>query len=78
MTAKTLVRERASEEGVRELTAKNVQKVTRYREGGMEDLEKEVRRMEKVAGDEELKEVSLVLFLPCCVMLECQLWWTEC
>lgn len=59
MTAKTLVRERASEEGVRELTAKNVQKVTRYREGGMEDLEKEVRRMEKVAGDEEVKEVSL-------------------
>ncbi|KAL8897823.1 MAG: hypothetical protein Q9180_004053 [Flavoplaca navasiana] len=56
MTAKTLVRERASEEGVRELTAKNVQKVTRYREGGMEDLEKEVRRMEMVAGDEEVKE----------------------
>ncbi|KAI4245318.1 MAG: hypothetical protein L6R42_010225 [Xanthoria sp. 1 TBL-2021] len=59
MTAKTLVRERASEEGVRELTAKNVHKVTRYRDNGMEELEKEVRRMEKIAGDEEAREVSL-------------------
>lgn len=46
MTAKTLVRERKSEGGVREITAKNVRKVTRYREGGMEALEKEVRRLE--------------------------------
>jgi hypothetical protein len=46
MTAKTLVRERASEEGVREITAKNVRKVTRFRQGGMEALEKEVRRLE--------------------------------
>ncbi|KAL8841900.1 MAG: hypothetical protein Q9170_000773 [Blastenia crenularia] len=34
MTAKTLVRERATEEGVREITARNVTKVTRYRERG--------------------------------------------
>lgn len=46
MTAKTLVRERESEEGVREITAKNVAKVTRYREGGMEALEREVKRLE--------------------------------
>jgi hypothetical protein len=47
MTAKTLVRERASEEGViREITAKNVRKVTRFRQGGMEALEREVRRLE--------------------------------
>ncbi len=58
MTAKTLVRERASEGGVRELTARNVQKVTRYRENGMDELEEEVRRMEKIAGDEEVREVS--------------------
>lgn len=58
MTAKTLVRERASEGGVRELTARNVQKVTRYRENGMDELEEEVRRMEKIAGDEEAREVS--------------------
>ncbi|CAL8581900.1 54S ribosomal protein L8, mitochondrial [Xanthoria parietina] len=56
MTAKTLVRERASEGGVRELTARNVQKVTRYRENGMDELEEEVRRMEKIAGDEEVRE----------------------
>ncbi|KAL8720239.1 MAG: hypothetical protein Q9225_002871 [Loekoesia sp. 1 TL-2023] len=58
MTAKTLMRERATEEGVREITARNVQKVTRYRENGMEELEKEVRRMERAAGDMEAKEVG--------------------
>ncbi|KAI4231600.1 MAG: hypothetical protein L6R40_007689 [Gallowayella cf. fulva] len=55
MTAKTLVRERASEEGVREITARNVAKVTRYRENGEEELEREVQRMEKEkdeGGDE--------------------------
>ncbi|KAL8739638.1 MAG: hypothetical protein Q9190_007576, partial [Brigantiaea leucoxantha] len=41
MTAKTLVRERATENGVREITAKNVRKVTRFREGGVEALERE-------------------------------------
>ena len=47
MTAKTLMRERASEDGVvREITAKNVRKVTRFREGGMGALEREVRRLE--------------------------------
>ncbi|KAL9037325.1 MAG: hypothetical protein Q9214_005750, partial [Letrouitia sp. 1 TL-2023] len=47
MTAKTLVRERASGGGsesgaggaIREITAQNVRKVTRFREGGMEQLE---------------------------------------
>ncbi|KAL8914834.1 MAG: hypothetical protein Q9171_000670 [Xanthocarpia ochracea] len=56
MTAKTLVRERASEEGVREITAKNIAKVTRYRSNGMEELEREVKKMEARVGDEELKE----------------------
>ncbi|KAI4191191.1 MAG: hypothetical protein L6R41_000237 [Letrouitia leprolyta] len=56
MTAKTLVRERATEEGIREITAKNVDKVTRYRDRGMEELEKEVKRMEKQARDEEFRE----------------------
>ena len=46
MTAKTLVRERATEEGVREITARNVQKVTRFRSGGMEELERSVRKVE--------------------------------
>lgn len=46
MTAKTLVRERATEEGIREITARNVQKVTRFREGGMEELERTVKKVE--------------------------------
>lgn len=46
MTAKTLMRERASAEGIREITAKNIKKVTRFREGGVEALEREVRRLE--------------------------------
>ncbi len=50
MTAKTLMRERATEGGVREITARNVGKVTRFREGGVEELEKAVRRMETRRG----------------------------
>ena len=49
MTAKTLIRERATEEGVREITAQNVKKVTRFREGGMTELENTVRRLEEEA-----------------------------
>lgn len=60
MTAKTLVRERNAEGGVRELTARNVGKVTRFREGGMEELEKTVRRMEtaKGLGSRELSKLE--------------------
>ena len=50
MTAKTLVRERASDEGVREITARNVAKVTRFRENGEAELEKTVRRLETMKG----------------------------
>lgn len=48
MTAKTIMRERQNEDndGLRDITAKNVAKVTRFREGGMDELESEVRRME--------------------------------
>lgn len=53
MTARTLARERAREGGVREVTARNVRKVTRYREGGEEALEEEVERMEEEEGDGE-------------------------
>lgn len=55
MTAKTLVRERSEkgimggeEQGVREITARNVQKVTRFRKNGLWDLEQEVRGLEKL------------------------------
>lgn len=50
MTAKTLVRERASDEGIREITARNVAKVTQFRENGEEELEKTVRRLETMRG----------------------------
>ena len=50
MTAKTLVRERASDGGIREITARNVAKVTRYRENGEDDLERTVRRLETMKG----------------------------
>ena len=55
MTAKTLVRERQSEgdEGMREITARNVEKVTRFREGGMDELERAVKRLEAHARRKE-------------------------
>ncbi|KAL8681833.1 MAG: hypothetical protein Q9186_002065 [Xanthomendoza sp. 1 TL-2023] len=69
MTAKTLVKERASEEGIRDMTAKNVMKVTRFRKGGEAELEKEVRRMEGINEDEEAREeareVGLAHSPPC-------------
>ncbi|KAL9117788.1 MAG: hypothetical protein Q9187_005668 [Circinaria calcarea] len=56
MTAKTLVKERATEGGVRELTAKNIIKVTRFREGGEAELEKTVRALEARDSDEKRRE----------------------
>lgn len=61
MTAKTLVRERANDGGIREITARNVAKVTRFREDGEAELEKTVRRLETMKGlgkegDEEDEE----------------------
>lgn len=63
MTARTLARERAAEGGVREVTAQNVRKVTRYREGGAQALEELVARVEGGEGavDAERRErVELV------------------
>jgi len=60
MTAKTLVRERATEDGVRELTAKNVVKVTRFRPGGQGELEKKVQELENVVRDEERRERGIM------------------
>ncbi len=56
MTAKTLVRERTTEEGIREITARNVGKVTRFRPDGFQELEKEVKRMEAKVGDVAFRE----------------------
>ena len=51
MTARSLVRERAAasqddEKGIRDITARNIRKVTKYRTGGETDLLKEVERLE--------------------------------
>ena len=51
MTAKTLERQRQSVEGVTKLTMMNANKVTRYRDGGMEELEKAVRQI-RVANED--------------------------
>ena len=60
MTAKTIVKERASEGGIRDLTAKNIAKVTRYREGGQEELEKAVRTLESKERDDERRKMGLL------------------
>ena len=53
MTAKTLVRERQSEHGIRDVTARNVAKVTRFRKDGERQLEKTVKRLETAEGLKE-------------------------
>lgn len=62
MTAKALVKQREENLPMHELTALNMRKVTRYREGGEEALEAEVnrlmeekRRTEKEEADEEME-----------------------
>ena len=58
ITAATVARERAAggkgkgEEGLRENTVRNVRKVTRFRPGGVEGLEKAVERWEGVLREE--------------------------
>ncbi|KAK2806012.1 hypothetical protein FQN50_006027 [Emmonsiellopsis sp. PD_5] len=52
MTARTLARQRAmgngeGKEGLNEITALNVKKVTRYRKDGERELEREVERIER-------------------------------
>ena len=50
MTAKTVMRERELEGGVRDITLRNIAKVTRFREGGEEALHKMIRTMETAEG----------------------------
>jgi large subunit ribosomal protein L17 len=47
MTAKTLVKQRGDGVGMNEITAVNIRKVTRFREGGEDELEAEVLRLER-------------------------------
>lgn len=45
MTARTLARCRAEGKDVNEMTARNIEKVTRFRPGGEDDLERMVKRL---------------------------------
>ncbi|KAI9876718.1 MAG: hypothetical protein M1830_005873 [Pleopsidium flavum] len=57
MTARTLAYQRREGRDVNDVTAKNIMKVTRYREGGEDDLEKMVGKFERLKRKEEdLKE----------------------
>lgn len=59
MTARTLVHERATDSPMREMTMMNVRKVTRFREGGLEALEEQVRQIERerqAPKDEDAEE----------------------
>jgi uncharacterized FlaG/YvyC family protein len=48
MTARTIARARGEGKDLNEMTAKNVEKVTRYRPNGEEALEKMVEKMNKL------------------------------
>lgn len=52
MTARTVARERALDGEIREVTLRNIAKVTRFREGGEEALQKMVRAVETASGFE--------------------------
>lgn len=50
MTARTVARERHTEDGVRDITLRNIAKVTRFREGGEEALQRMVSAVETAKG----------------------------
>ncbi|KIV77717.1 ribosomal protein L17 [Exophiala sideris] len=56
MTAKALVRQRKDNLPMHEMTAVNVRKVTRFRDGGEEALEEEVKRLEEQMEAQDLEE----------------------
>jgi large subunit ribosomal protein L17 len=59
MTAKTLVRERAAEGGIRDATASNIAKITKFRQDGQAELEKAVKKLEGLERDEARRESAL-------------------
>ena len=61
MTAKTIASIREKGNNINDMTAANIQKVTRYRPDGENDLEEMVRKFENLAaegdhGGEEIKK----------------------
>ncbi len=59
MTAKTIANVREKGNQINDMTAANIQKVTRYRPDGEQDLEEMVRKFETLAmeGDRGVEEV---------------------
>ena len=58
MTARTLLKMREEEKEMNQVTSLNVHKVTRFRKGGEEELEREIKRLERLKlraarGEEE-------------------------
>lgn len=60
MTAKTIANVREKGHGINDMTAANIQKVTRYRPDGEKDLEDMVAKFEALtsAGDDGVEEVK--------------------
>ncbi|KAK5195608.1 54S ribosomal protein L8, mitochondrial [Exophiala xenobiotica] len=60
MTAKAIVRQRKENLSMHELTAVNIRKVTRFRDGGEEALEEEVKRLESAMEAQDLEEKEVL------------------
>ena len=60
LTAKTIARTRAKSNELNDMTLANIQKVTRFRKNGDEELEEMVQRFERLAedGDEGVETVE--------------------
>lgn len=56
MTAKAIVRQRKESLPMHELTAVNIRKVTRFRDGGEEALEEEIKKLETAMEEQSLEE----------------------
>ena len=60
LTAKTIAKVREREQGINDMTLANIQKVTRYRTNGEQELEEMVGKFESLArdGDHGIDEVK--------------------
>jgi hypothetical protein len=59
MTARAIAAQQDSEEGIRDLTAKNIVKVTRHRPNGEQELKEMVKRMKTLKLNQDLRRNPL-------------------
>jgi hypothetical protein len=59
MTARTVATLRKQGRPINEMTERNIEKVTRYREKGQRDLERMVKRMEEVEIEERNDAITI-------------------